>query len=158
MMTTTWSPLIKPPSVAVHIALPKAMCVEKILGRVECGECGGVYNLASVEDDAGGWFLPGIFPTKKSFCPKCGTFDRTAYTGRNCDEDWMLRRPDDADPAVVAGRISEYEAVTEKILESVPEEDLVTFEPKRGLESFPELLKAVKEKLAEKAEEEDDFL
>ena len=69
--------------------------------------------------------------------------------GEKYDYEWMLRRDDDSNPDIVAGRIQEYEEVTEKILEEVEEERIVRFRPLEGLKSFGVLEEMVKERLEE---------
>jgi len=157
-MMAKWSPLIKPPAVAVHINLPKEICKKKIMGRVQCVECEGVYNLEEHIDEEKGWCLPAIFPDrKKCFCDACGAFNKATWAGKY-NEKWMKRRSDDVNEDVVEGRLREYEDVTAKILNEVEErgERIVEFVPKKGLDSFDVLLAGVKEALEDV--DEDDFV
>ncbi|GMH74847.1 hypothetical protein TrST_g650 [Triparma strigata] len=155
-LMSSWSPLLRPPSLCVHVDLPLDICVEKIKGRVECKYCKSVWNLADVESE-GGYVLPGIWPHfKKCFCEECTKLTREVWDGKY-DREWMVRRDDDVVDEVVEGRMEEYRNCTEGILEEVEEGRKVVFKPWRGLDSFGELEVMVKEKLVE-IEEEEDFI
>ncbi|GMH73777.1 hypothetical protein TrLO_g14539 [Triparma laevis f. longispina] len=151
----SWSPLINPPSICVHIDLPIKHCATKMKGRVECKYCNSVWNLSDVED--GVFRLPRIWPERlKCYCDKCTGMkvEEWKEEGEKYDYEWMLRRDDDSNPDIVAGRIQEYEEITEKILEEVEEERIVRFKPLEGLKSFGVLEEMVKERLEEIGEED----
>jgi len=104
----------------------------KIAGRRVCPTSGETYNI--FEFKANGYDMDPLLPKKDPA--------RCDITG-----ELLVQREDD-NPETVAKRLRIYEELTQPILDHYSKQGkLVTFEPRRGVKDYPEVLEIVKAKM-----------
>jgi len=116
----------------LNLHLDYNILTEKIAGRRVCPTSGETYNIFEFKEN--GYDMDPLLPKIDP--------ERCDLTGE------ILVRRDDDDPAIVAHRLKIYEESTQPILDFYKQQGkLVTFEPKKGVKDYPEVLEIVKSKM-----------
>ena len=108
--------------VAISIDVPDQICIDKVLGRRICRECGGNYNVTDINYD--GYVMPPSMPNPPCPCDR--------------EENWMKREDDKEE--IISARISDFHKETKPIIqhyESIGE--MLHFRPYRGFDDMEEL-------------------
>lgn len=117
-----------PVSLALHFDVPDDVCATKLLGRRQCSNCGGNFNVARVDRD--GFFMPPMIPAEDC-CPA---------------PNWKKR--DDDTPETIQIRMDVYHQETRPVLDFWSEQDkLLRFVPHKGIEEMDRLEKLVTTRL-----------
>jgi len=112
--------------VAVSIDVPDKICVDKVLGRRICRQCGGNFNITDVHDD--GFIMPPTLPN-----PPC-----------ECDKsvNWVKREDDSKD--IISSRLADFHLQTAPIIRHYERiGEMLHFRPYRGIQDMDELEKIV---------------
>ena len=108
--------------VAISIDVPDQVCIDKVLGRRICRECGGNYNVTDINYE--GYVMPPSMPNPP--CP-CAI-----------EKNWM-RREDDKEE-IIAARISDFHKETKPIIDHYERiGEMIHFRPYRGFDDMEEL-------------------
>ena len=108
--------------VAISIDVPDQICIDKVLGRRICRECGGNFNVCSIHYD--GYVMPPKMPNPPCPCDR--------------EKNWIKREDDKEE--IILTRISDFHNETKPIIqhyESMGE--MLHFRPYRGIEDMEEL-------------------
>mmetsp|Transcript_3212 Transcript_3212/g.9215 ORF Transcript_3212/g.9215 Transcript_3212/m.9215 type:complete len:301 (-) Transcript_3212:1906-2808(-) len=108
--------------IAISIDVPDQICIDKVLGRRICRECGGDYNVTDIHYD--GYAMPPKMPNPHCPC--------------NREKNWMKREDDKEE--IISARILDFHNETKPIIqhyESVGE--MLHFRPYRGVDDVEEL-------------------
>lgn len=117
-------------SFAIQFDVPDDVCTTKLLGRRQCSNCGGNFNVARVDRD--GFVMPPMVPVEDC-CPS---------------PNWKKR--DDDTSETIQIRMNVYHQETRPVLEFWSEQDkLLRFVPHRGIEDMDRLEKLVTTRLEE---------
>lgn len=120
----------------LNLHLDYDILTAKIAGRRVCPTSGETYNVFQFKEN--GYDMDPLLPKKDP--------ERCDVTGE------ILVRRDDDNPETVAKRLKIYETSTQPILDYYKQAGkLVTFEPKKGVKDYPEVLEIVKRKMNSKA-------
>ena len=122
MGTAEYWPEHLPADVTISIDVPDQVCIDKVLGRRICRECGGNYNVTDI--NYAGYVMPPTMPNPH--CP--------------CDwgKNWMKREDDKEE--IISARILDFHNETKPIIqhyESIGE--MLHFRPYRGFDDMEEL-------------------
>lgn len=111
-------------SFVINCMLREDILVEKLSGRRVCSGCGGNFNICDIKKD--GYDM-------RPLLPKLGE-------GGTCCGSTLEHREDDA-PEVVRSRLEVYKQKTEPLLKRFSQLGIrvLDFEPKRGVDDYPEL-------------------
>lgn len=116
----------------LNLHLDYDILTAKIAGRRVCPTSGETYNVFQFKEN--GYDMDPLLPKKDP--------ERCDVTGE------ILVRRDDDNPETVAKRLKIYEQSTQPILDYYKQAGkLVTFEPKKGVKDYPEVLEIVKRKM-----------
>jgi adenylate kinase len=122
-------------SFVVNCLLREDILVEKLSGRRVCSGCGGNFNICDIKKD--GYDM-------RPLLPKVGD-------GGNCCGHTLEHRADD-EPEVVRSRLQVYKQKTEPLLKRFSQLGIrvLDFEPKRGVDDYPQLKKLLDEQFLSK--------
>jgi len=121
----------------LNLHLDYEILTAKIAGRRICPTSGETYNIFEFKEN--GYDMDPLLPEKDPI--------RCDLTG-----ELLVQREDD-DPAVVAKRLEIYEKSTQPLLDYYAKTGkLLTFEPRRGVKDYPEVLELVKRKMRQNNE------
>jgi len=116
----------------LNLHLDPEILVPKIAGRRVCPSSGETYNIFSFKEN--GYDMDPLLPTKDP--------ERCDVSGE------LLVQRDDDNEEIVAKRLEIYQDSTQPILEFYEKTGkLVTFEPRKGVKDYPEVLELVTERM-----------
>ena len=120
---------------AMNFFLREDILIEKLAGRRECDKCHIPYNVATIRRD--GYDMEPLMPKKDpSTCDACG--------GK------LIQRTDDTEN-VIRDRLTEYKNKTAPLEGYYKSKNVyVEFEPKRGVNDYPEIKRRLEEYLKSK--------
>jgi adenylate kinase len=131
---------VAPVHLVIRIEVPDEHVVAKMLGRRHCEACGAGYNIADVQDDVHGVYMPAILPKCAGPHPvSAASCDLVLEC--DCGAGPLSRRGDD-DGDVIAARLAVYHADTAPVIDFYRKQNIVAeYRVQRGLGDMPQLVR-----------------